>query len=186
MQRDPMGIAANINLYTYVHNNPTIFIDPYGLFDYKEAFIQGGKDAIAVGTLGALLGASTLPTPYTATGGALIGAGLGFAGGFIKGGLSDSEVPGSKIGAHALSGALEGTIGGLPGALTGAGIGIISGLIPDSDSGSGAVNVTDAAGREAILGCIGGIDSGVTGCIIGAGSGIITGAFNEGLDQCTE
>jgi RHS repeat-associated protein len=36
IQRDPLSYADGMNLYAYVHNNPTTFTDPYGLTSWWE------------------------------------------------------------------------------------------------------------------------------------------------------
>ena len=65
---DPLGLAAGINGYVYVDNQPTRYIDPYGL-----------NPATAVG---AGIGTAILPGPGTVVGavvGTAIGIGIGVA-----------------------------------------------------------------------------------------------------------
>ncbi|MEK6589678.1 MAG: lipid II-degrading bacteriocin, partial [Nitrospinota bacterium] len=51
INKDPIGFRGGINLYSYVGNNPVLFIDPYGLFSTFEAiyhYFLGGGSAVTV------------------------------------------------------------------------------------------------------------------------------------------
>lgn len=42
---DPLGFGDGLNLYAYVHNNPLIYVDPYGL--WGEDYLERTKEAIS-------------------------------------------------------------------------------------------------------------------------------------------
>lgn len=58
---DPLGLADGPNLYAYVHNNPLIYIDPYGLFreeskDFLHGVSRGAADDTSWGASTIALG----------------------------------------------------------------------------------------------------------------------------------
>lgn len=58
---DPLGFVDGPNLYAYVHNNPLIYVDPYGLWkeelkDLYDSSVRGGMDDITFGASSCLLG----------------------------------------------------------------------------------------------------------------------------------
>jgi len=69
-QRDPIGIRGGLNVYEYVRNQPTVGVDPDGLFDWFEGTkwtivgILGGAAIIALApTVGAAAIAFACATP---------------------------------------------------------------------------------------------------------------------------
>jgi RHS repeat-associated protein len=78
LQRDPIGIGGELNVYAYVLNIPTVGVDPSGLFPWTwadlMAAMSGGAAAGAAG--GSLLGPGA--GPGAAVGG--VTAGAGYAG----------------------------------------------------------------------------------------------------------
>ncbi|MDD3120365.1 MAG: HNH/ENDO VII family nuclease, partial [Candidatus Gracilibacteria bacterium] len=64
ISRDPIGVADNVNLYSYVGNNPVMYTDPSGMFSWGDPRISG---LVKIG-MGAL---------QTVCGGALVVGGIG-------------------------------------------------------------------------------------------------------------
>jgi RHS repeat-associated protein len=56
LQRDPIGIADNLNLYAYVANNPLVWIDPLGQEKANWNLIVGGLGNLAWGVAGEVAG----------------------------------------------------------------------------------------------------------------------------------
>lgn len=92
---DPAGFSDGPNLYAYVHNNPMIYVDPYGLFgeslkEFTHSFSRGVVDDTTWGASTFLLGehdTTSLNSKlgyYTGTG-ASMGAGLLYGSTWAKG-----------------------------------------------------------------------------------------------------
>ncbi len=131
--KDPIGFAGGLNTYSYVRNNPLIYIDPYGLF---------------LCSLLQYLGDLTIDLD------AGIGIGLGASGGLSlsSSGISGNVTAGSGIGLGASAG-VSGTVnisninksGGVGTAVTvtgGAGFGGAAGI----NAGTGGVSATGTLG----------------------------------------
>lgn len=74
LQPDPIGYGDGLNIYTYCHNNPVNWIDPYGLF------IKGLLGTVASTTGGGLLyiaATATAPAWALPVGAALVIGGTG-------------------------------------------------------------------------------------------------------------
>jgi RHS repeat-associated protein len=56
LQRDPIGISDNLNLYAYVANNPVVWIDPMGQEKANWGLIGGGFVNLAWGMVGTAAG----------------------------------------------------------------------------------------------------------------------------------
>ena len=80
LQRDPIGIDGELNVYAYASNNPVATVDPMGLYswdDFEEDIKDIGGVIIGIASAGALIGGGEL-TPGTAlacSGGVLVGVG---------------------------------------------------------------------------------------------------------------
>ena len=73
ISEDPIGFIAGVNFYTYVTNNPLFFVDPYGLYGFRDlcaAFLAGGF-GYAGATIGVVVGTLAAPGPGTYAGGVL-------------------------------------------------------------------------------------------------------------------
>jgi len=99
---DPLGFEDGCNLYAYVHNNPLIYIDPYGLWgesangywnqakEFGHGFSRGFVDDASFGATSCALGKHQTPTfnskaaYYTGTGCSLA-TGLVYGGTWAKG-----------------------------------------------------------------------------------------------------
>jgi len=99
---DPLGFEDGCNLYAYVHNNPLIYIDPYGLWgesangywnqakEFGHGFSRGFVDDASFGATSCALGEHQTPTfnskaaYYTGTGCSLA-TGLVYGGTWAKG-----------------------------------------------------------------------------------------------------
>jgi RHS repeat-associated protein len=86
IESDPVGLAAGLNTYAYVGNNPLVLSDPIGI--NAQGQVWGGALG---GIAGAVIGGAFFGGPLAAPAGALIGAGLGVvAGDYIGDALSGS------------------------------------------------------------------------------------------------
>jgi RHS repeat-associated protein len=47
LQRDPIGIRGGTNVFTYVDNVPSRYVDPFGLFSFESAVVGFGAGAVA-------------------------------------------------------------------------------------------------------------------------------------------
>ena len=100
LQRDPIGLAAGLNVYRYVRNRPTLLVDANGLaaFDSFEEFVDEFKENVATGAAvggvgGTLVGgiAGAIPGSAVPGAGTLVGAG----GGAVAGGGAGAIVGGA-------------------------------------------------------------------------------------------
>jgi RHS repeat-associated protein len=99
---DPLGFADGPNLYAYVHNNPMIYVDPYGLWgeslysiysqskQFCSGFSRGFVDDTTFGASGYIFGQydhSSLSSKvgYYAGTGCSMAAGLMYGGTWLKG-----------------------------------------------------------------------------------------------------
>lgn len=99
---DPLGFADGPNLYAYVHNNPLIYIDPYGLWgeslyswynqskQFCSSFSRGFIDDTTFGATSYMLGGHNHSSLYSRIGyytgtGCSMAAGLMYGGTWLKG-----------------------------------------------------------------------------------------------------
>ncbi len=116
---DPIGFTAgDANLYRYVGNSPTIYVDASGLYGVGTRMAIGaGTGALSGAAAGALSGALVGNWP-----GALAGLGAGALGGGIAGAISGlmgsrCDSLGSIMSSAAFSGAIAGALSGIPAGL---------------------------------------------------------------------
>ncbi|PKK88536.1 MAG: hypothetical protein CVV64_18455, partial [Candidatus Wallbacteria bacterium HGW-Wallbacteria-1] len=87
VSKDPIGFAADINLYRYVGNNPLIWVDPSGLFVWPE----GAGTGIGLG-IGTGAGSATGIGGAVAAGGAAA-LGVGAVGVGVLWATNDGPIP---------------------------------------------------------------------------------------------
>jgi RHS repeat-associated protein len=80
LQADPLGLIAGMNVYGYANHSPMMFIDPNGEIAFLPAMLAGAAVGMVAGYLqtGCIEGAAM---------GALVGAGFGGFGHFIRAGV---------------------------------------------------------------------------------------------------
>jgi len=192
--RDPIGYAADINLYRYVYNSPVIFVDPTGLAWYEftafgqnwtldpmDANAGGFCDTMSAYGSAAVLAGSGIGSGATA--GGATGAGTGFVVGGV-GGLVLGPGAGLTAGGGALIGGVSGGIGGGVGGLVtawNAPVGATYGGVAGASAMSGLVAGPVAGITGPIGGLIGGIGGGV-GVGVGGGSAVAVAGVSIGVN----
>jgi len=76
INRDPLGELGGMNLYAFVGNNPVIYSDPLGLFEWNletraSGLLRAGFSLVEM-DVGLVFGTATLPTGVGAAAGALM------------------------------------------------------------------------------------------------------------------
>lgn len=155
LQRDPVGYAAGINLYSYVGNNPLIWRDPLGLWWDWGAAGQGLVDTAAGVAVGAtIVGASVLLLPAAAA--SAVVAGLGILGAAGLGVATGAAITGYGLDGKKLSGAdrTRATVGSIIGwaSLTGGAIGRASRNVQETTTLYRGVKNTHPGFQEAVQG----------------------------------
>ena len=189
LQPDEFGYGADMNLYRFVQNNPTLYVDPDGKI--PPLIIGMAVGAVIGGVFSAVMNWDKSGTDFAVAvgsgvvAGALMGTGYGvasFAAGGAAGGLMTGGYEGYKAGGTqgaiygGTAGAVFGGLGGAAGGFFGGKIGtavagrVYSGMIA---KGYGSVSSNMAAGYAAV---------GAGGIANGAISGG-TGGFGHGLGQ---
>jgi len=99
---DPLGFEDGLNLYAYVHNNPMIYVDPYGLWaedsngywsqarEFGHSFSRGFVDDASFGLTSLTMGEHETPNfnskaAYYTGSACSLGAGLLYGGTWVKG-----------------------------------------------------------------------------------------------------
>lgn len=177
IRRDPLGLFGGLNPYTYVMNNPFVFIDPYGLFLCDALGLLGGT-SLGLGVSGGLGIAGGIDLGLSSSGISLTGT-LGVGGGLA--GTVNLGGNGSSFGA---SGSLGGKydIGG-------------QGKLKNGIGGSGihvGGNVT-VSGGTGTFGGSGSLSAGTDGASASAGAGygiggsVVSGVYIGGnVLECPE
>ncbi len=210
--QDP-GNLQSYNRYSYVLNNPLMYVDPSGYFSLKKVFKAVAIAVVSYYTAGALMsgytaaaggtsvfGVSTVTAANT-LGFAASAIGNGIAGGFAFGmGLSGGNFQAGLQGA--ISGGLFGAVGanfaaGTTGSYLGhAGVGCLSGAMSGGGCGRGAAsaafgkaatNFTDGWSVEARF--VAATVAGGTASVIGGGkfeNGATTAAFGYLFNACSQ
>src|SRR5262249_23286124 len=112
--QDPLGFrAGDADLYRYVHNSPTNWIDPAGLFNAGAAAAGCAGGALGGGIAGGIAASAGIITTVP---GLIVGAGIGCVGGALWSGFTtpdnvpvDFNHPGN-IGRAVASGFLPGFV----------------------------------------------------------------------------